>query len=569
MQWNPSAPDVLGVEFIPKGSGVLPGYRVAALVDGVAQRLNSTVSETVDALYAFVQPETSTGKFVAEVFEAGTETPAVTTTQVPINYVVPDGSNPTIPSTAPAILAILSQPSPPNPTQYIVPGTVGTDGFGVFVLNCGFATAGLFTGRRIVAVRCVMVVSDPSSKGVIIEGGEVDQLSPTFPNTRIPWGPPGQGFTPDATGPAIQGVVWDTGEIRPGSGSFWAPADLELFDVASPDVNGMTIDISVFGYDSQRMYQMYLEIDHCADTRLANDLVTPGNALLQWQTWTPHQPSPAVVSYNPRAANFAKVAGTDLTFLLRQPRPGGVDAQRIANAPADYRFTATYIEGFGNAPDPDLHPYGNVRLGTSGIISILGTETRTRVVGTAFKAGGASPDSQPYVSVLPVLLDGPHGAGVLTQGFSGAAAHQYGGVQIPVSYTGTPAVLTVALIRISDGMVLATGTLTKAVADQFPADATSGWRLVTVNFATPPTLAGATQYGVRLTATDATWTIPVLSARDIPNGTAVTGTGSYNGASDHAIMSGSDFYTDDFPFLLFSLVEPPTGLTVTPSVIVL
>lgn len=582
MQWNPNAPEVLGPEFIPKGEDLLPGYRVAAPTNTVMQRVPVTVTETVDAMYGFLATDTAMGKLVAEVYVAGGEVQDVTTTVLPVNYVeIEDTGVPLVPSSAPACLAILSQPSPPDPTKFVsasgpIPGR--TDGLEGTVFICGFGTTGLFTGRRIVAVRCVVVASDPASKSVSVGVTEHDDRHGT--DTVCRWQGPFGGANA-ISGPAIQAYTVDTGEIRPTaqpvgggyniSSQFWSPADLVLF--ANTDNAYLEVAIAGLGGASSPpvfhdVFQIYLEVDHCPETRLANDLIVPGTTNLQWKTWTPHQPSPTILSTAARTANFTKTAGQDLTFVLRQPRVGNSQPGRISDSPADFRFTASYIEGFTDNPVSGLVPYGDARLSANGVPSILGVPTQSKIIGVGFRASGGSVDSQPYIAVIPILLDGTTVAATAVQGISGASATKhYGGVRVPLKYAGTPTPMTVDLIRISDSVVLATTTITQAIADEFPPDPTAGWRLVTVLFPAGVTLAGATQYGIRVTTHDAAWTVPALSADEPTFGTGVTGTGSYNGASDHAILTGGAYNDRDLPFVLFVLVDPPTFFTVTPSII--
>ncbi len=536
MQWNPHAPDVIGAEFPPRSDVTLPSYRIDAPVKAAAMRLDSTVTETVSTLGIFANTDTAAGRILAEVLMAGSEVPvAPTTTTFRPNVL--GGTAPSFGS-----VASINQPTY-NLANYI---TVAGGAAATFLLE--FDTAGALTGERILDVRLVVVFRDNLRSGTDIifefriDTGGVDGVV-WFGPVRQP-NNTGDGF---GSGPPYTAVI-STGEVYPDAQQPWTLAQLQAFDAGV--VRVQLASTAGSGSHSPEYFQVYMEVDHVPENRYSTQVITTAATGARWVTATPRTPT--------AGSNIAKVNGTDLTLLIRQPRYGDIKPSTV---PADYLFSVPYIRGCDATPQPGLIQYDRIALNLDGTVSELGTPTGDRLIGFEMQvAGTQSVDAQPYSAVPAVLV-----SGTVQQEVSQAAAGSYAGVIIPARYTpvgGVAGNLVVTLKRRTDNVTMGTATITQALADTFTADEIAGWRLITAPFAANATLAVGIQYYLDLTeAGTGTWEVPALSGVPVL-GSPVTGVASYRGTTDVATYGGGDVNAADLPIVVYALVSPPAGLAV-------
>ena len=547
MDWNPHAPDVLGPEWAPRSGATLRDYRIDAPVRAAAMRVDSTVTETVSTLGVFANADTAAGRILAEVLTAGLEVQ----TDVQTSTFVPNGGSANNATAMPAnsqgiadIVAVLDDPVV-DLTRWVDNGFVDGEQLS---LQLEFNTAGQLTGRRILAVRLyaqasinnAAAVKPDAEMGLIVGSTEYDWR--TWTQGFAPW------FDPTFMSPPI--VVATCGEVLSSTGQPWTVAELQSLDTSALRAR-VYIGDSASGTNVTRVYRVWLEVDHCPENRLSRNIITSGNAGARWHTFTPRKVD--------GTANLAKVNGSDLTLVVRQPRYGDAKPTQV---PADLLFSVPYVEGFGATPPPGLFEYERVALEGDGRVSVLDNPSTDRVIGLDMQvAGTQSVDAQPYVAVPEITV-----TGTVQQEVSQASAQAYDGVTFPAKYVDVAGVvgnLVVELRRRSDSALLATATVTQALADTFDPDDVNGWRPIVAPFAASVVLAAATQYYLTFAESGTgSWVVPSLSAVPVL-GSAAQGVGSYRGTTDVATYGGGDVNGADISAFVYALPDTPTGLTAT------
>lgn len=536
MEWNPLAPDVLGPEFGPRPAGTLPAYSILGPASAAAMTLESTATQTVDEVGVFVGMDASGGVLMAEVFAAGTEVPGTITTTVlrPVECNAFSNAQDQAGGTSEAqILAVIAGTAL-DVTKYVQAVTTPT---AMQLAGLQFATTGVFTGRRIVDVRLVGMTASVGTPG--FQRSFVVVPSGVSPRSY------GQDRTVSGSTPVEYSTSWGEVSTKPGE-TPWTVADLENF------ASGGTCNFDYLTGDSVdvQTYQVWLEVDHCAENRLSRDIVTPGDTGHRWAFFTPHKPNDA--------ANLTKTNGQDLTLVLRTPRYGTVAPTAF---PANYTFVVPYIEGVSDTP-PAAVEFPLLALNADGTVAELGDPSGDRVIGFHMALVGSQlADSQQYAAAQAVTV-----TGTVEQEISDASAQAYDGVIVSARYTpedGLVSNMTAQLRNRSGGGLLATATITKAIADQFAADTVAGWRRIQVPFDAPPTLAPATQYYLKFAESGkGTWEVAALSGAPVL-GYSVQGVGSYGGTGDVATFGGGDVPTADLAAMIYADPDAPTGLTAT------
>lgn len=574
MEWNPNKPKVIGAEFPPRSGDPLPEYAIDAPYRVAAQRVDATVSETIVALSAQVNSAPGTSPIMlAEVLLAGQEVQPVTTTiyrptEVTFseNVETQAGS-----STAADILDVLER-SDPNAAQYIT--TDLTSGIGAGV-GLQFDLAGQLTGRRIVDVRVVMVGGD--------NGGTDESNSSSDAGVDVTIGPAPDAGLATALMLVSAGIsarsfvgtgvteIATTGEMYPPSVAAqdggevtepWRVAQLLTLDDSAANELRVTWGLGDDDPSTRhiRLYTVHLEVDHVAENRVARNTISGSTVGVATESWVPHKPTDG-------SDNFAKVNGTDLTFVLRRPYygifngyaavPSARDLRPTA-ASADYSFSVPYIEAVTDGVPVGLEHYSNAAVNSDGTFALLGDPAGNRVMPfgmwTAAGPSTMTVDSQPYAAVTTVPI-----TGTVQQEVSGASAQNYDGVLVPLRAIldgGLVGPLVVELRRRSDSNLMATATITQALAESFTADPTAGWRRVQAPFAAPALLAAATQYYLTFASTaPGSWEVPSLEAfPDLVGISGGLGLATYVGTTDVATYGAGDQAHADIPALVY--VEP-------------
>lgn len=581
MDWNPNKPDLIGLEFAPRSAEALPAYRIDAAFRTAAQRLDATVTETVSTLGAFIDADTAASMIMAEVLRAGEEvSDDLTTTIFRPTELSEDGDGDwetqSGSTSAAALLAVLNRANP-DPSQYVHLNYSST----ADPLGFQFDLAGALTGRRIVDVRFVMIGGD---NGIAPDANSGDEGILVYIEGA------GGGFTIDAIlrddhsgnaynvaafrGPMVTELA-TMGELYPitdgnvGTEPQPTPQPWTLAQLQALDAGGakqLTLSVNEGNGSGTtrevKIFTVHLEVDHVAENRLSRDLIRSTAVGRRWITWTPHKPD--------GSANLAKVNGQDLVLVLRRPYYGQLNGYatvpmsydlRASFDPADYSWGVPYIEALTPGGPPGLDQYSGASLNPNGTVGGLGTPPGDRIIGTEMRVAGVqSVDAQPYVTATPVLV-----SGTVQQEVSGATADDYGGVVVACRYDPDNAAsgdLTVTLKRRSDNMVMATATISQALADQFPEDATAGWRRVLAQFDATATLAAATQYYLAFTAEEpGEWEVAAMTG--IPAlGSPVTGVATYGGTADVATYGGGDVSAGDIAAMVYVLPDPISGLTI-------
>lgn len=568
MEWNPNKPKVIGPEFPPRTGNPAPERQIDAPYRVAAQRLDSTVTETITAAAAVVDSITNNGIVLAEILLAGSEDPgAVTTTTFRPTEVtlVDDLADQDGNTTAADILAVISR-STPSPSEYIT--GLGSLGTGV---GMQFDLVGQLTGRRIVDVRVVMVGGDNGGDPAdgsdselvvymedIVGGGAAFFRSDYFANTSL--------FTgTSVTELASMGEMYPPSTVAEDGGQYtepWTVAQLLTLDDAA--ARHLLVSWALdSGGRRVRLYTVHLEVDHVAENRVARTTVRTTAAGPRLLTWTPHKPTDG-------SNNFAKVNGTDLTVVLRRPYYGvlngylAVPGSRVLSpsaAAADYSWGVPYLDALTDDAPTGLEYY-DAAANANGTIAVLGDPVTNRVMAAVLSVAGPtqSVDSQPYATIVTVPI-----TGTVQQEISGATAQNYHGVLVPLRLTldgGLVGDLTVELRRRSDSNLMATATITQALAASFDADAVAGWRRVQAPFAAPATLAAAVQYYLAFSAAGVgSWEVPALSGNT--DGSDFTGLGSYVGTTDVATYGGGDVSNADIPALVYVANPVVSSFTAT------
>lgn len=537
MNWNPSAATVLGPELSPTGTD--GSVSVLSSTETAGLSVLSTATETVTQLATYLRTaQNQSTAVLMEVLTAGQEAGANHATAV----FSPNASTGTnvkneAGSTTVANMYQSVDEASPSDTDYVESTALNT----TCSLSLEFNTLGVtLTNKRIKRVRLKVRAAKTSqyfsaSFGVNINGVSLltsDQQITTFATT----------------------YSFDLGEIYTPTGQPWTVAQVQALDSGSPRI---TLNIGN-KLSAIRVYWVSLEVDYCDENRLATNVVTFSGdpSYAQRVAWTPTKPD--------GSSNWAKVNGTNVTWVARQPQYG--------TAPATY--SAFYLSVHKHAQDlpanvPRLYP-GTINVNTDGTLVMGSSSRRWTMLFEILVSGVESTDSQVYAAAS-VFSESIAGSWFTTsqQEYTPPATFQCGGVRLYGRYVVFNDVavpnLTVNLRRRSDSALMATGTLTKAIYDAASAvdngssvyyPLALGWTGGTV------TLTSGVEYYVEVLpgTGDTFWSFPLMSAI---NGTT-SETQTYGGATNQATRNGAT-NIGDFPWLLLIPISTPTSLAVGPD----
>lgn len=544
MDWNPGAPDALGLQFAPRArdsaTTPLPAISLASTAVAAVQTVRSTVTETIEEVSVFLSEQTA-GKMLWEALVSGSEIRSGYGSQV----FRPDAA-PTITSvetelgsTVEAdIVAAINEPTLDESTWITATGTVGNP-TPTGILDLSFPTGAALTGKRILEIVAHVVIGrDPDSNNATVAVA----LAPPV-GLQSGWGS-GTANVFEFVEAAIS-----SGELNQTTEQPWTVDDVQQLD-------GGTYAVRLFGFTpGVFVYQAWIEVFYCDENRVARGAFDIDPALLTgnpyWVTFTPEDPD--------GVANWSKVNGTDVTSVLRRPVTNAALPAGSSGAP--------YIAGIAAQPlaAAGVVNYGGAVVNADGSLSSLGLPVTNRLIGLTLATGAAqSVDSQPYIRVLDVEVS----TDVFPpeQEIAGAVG-TYAAAVVPVAVAAGAGDLTVDLVRRSDAVVMATGSLSAADALALPLDEAGNWRVAAIVFDTPVVLA-AVQYALVFSTTSGAWYLPGLSNRAFPFLPWVTETGSggeatYGGETDILTLDGVAHTWGDLSALVVALPDPVTGLAVT------
>jgi hypothetical protein len=567
MDWNPLAPDALGPELMSRAApGGSPMQFIGSGSVGIAQRFQSTVTQTIAELRAIAQgtsPYPNRSYMFCEVLAAGQEIPTnKATTIFRPNGSAQSGTTWTnqVGSTTGANLYQSVDEAILDTSDYIL--TQNNDYGPQGTVSFEFATAGALTGKRIIAMRLHIVGSD----GPASTAGASSIFIGTYSGGNFYANKAMRNLFPPATGE----TYFDFGELHLPTSSTWTLADLQALDTSSMRLflqpNNPFPDPAL--NSTFRIYQLWLEVDHCDENRLARDTIYRFEQ--DQPVWT--EGVLGAGNINPLGtATWAKVNGTDYTMLLRQMRPG----MQLLTAERQRAFIP-YLPTVGDSvPGPvsggSVEVFPNVVLNQDGTVLSLGDAVRDRIYPMLpiVSGGASSVDGIPYATSRVEKIIGS--SGNWQQEISGASAQAYGGIYLPLAIDetdGTVADLTVQLRRRSDNVVMGTTVITRAEFLASPLEPVNQyWRIVQAPFVAPATLAAATQYYVNFdeAASDGAWQVqllaPIASTSYVGEAAYVpTGVPSYVGTTDVATMDGSDLTNGDISLIVYASVDVPADV---------
>ena len=545
--WNPNAPALLGLEWFPV---VTADDVIASNGACFAQRLRSTAAETIGEIRLFVPQVTTPGRYLLEVYPAGSEVPGVVTTATYrpnadsafLNVQNQAGSTVNLwQSVDEAVL---------DGTDYI--RTVNPSIFG-HLWTYKSASAGFAAGRRVLGMRWV-------SSGRQVGGQHTwewairRQTSGFLRLLRTNYAVADGLFTTTAF----------LSDINPFTGLPWTQAEVQSFD-SLVDPTRLSLRVGwtnpVDASSQGRLFQTFLEVDSVAENRVAYgavDITTPGIAYPVFPMLTPGG-----------AANWAKAAATDYTYVLRR------------------------IAGIGNPDDPTAGPLGSMvgsvgwryhddqdvglpavtagaayapGLDTNGAIVALGpalTRGRSLILRTTAPTGSVD-------GIYGELSEAfPNSPPTLRQQVTTTVAQTYDSAMFVVGLADPelpPAGdLTVRVRRFADDVQFGgDGTLTVA---EFQAATISaqGWARVRVPLAAPAVLAAATQYYLQWEAVEPEGTGWKIAYGEFPIAFGPFGQASFGGTADALQLFAVGIPNPAFDAWAMLVNEPAqiVGLTAT------
>lgn len=547
MDWNPGAPNVLGLQMLPRARGTLPTTDVPNQGVAIAQSLTPAVTETITAVHIPTIPNPySGGRLIWEALNAGQEGYTGLGRTVCLPNASPARSN--VDGTGFSGANIWQNVT--TPENYIYP--TGDSGW----VELEFATAGAVpAGKRVIGAWLFLTVGQVGSPGYIT-------VEANTSGTRRPW-----AYKTVSTD--MPGFTWDVVMIQ----LDLEPVGLQpwtISDIAALDGPNARVRFTLNGSGTE-LWQVTLTVVYADENRQAAGSIELPATSRRWREITPRRPDGTV--------GWDKVASSPVTMVLRMQQGYGVTIPMIA---------VPYIE----TADPQHPLVGNVDLYPTAFVgtnyylttpsaspdgitagSITDLEpghmqprSLTRVIPISLStAAGQSVDSQSYA----LIADLPVTATRTVEQEITVTAAQYGGVQFPVmpdTSTGYPGDLTIELVRRSDSALIATAVVTAVDAMTSPFVPGNQWRLVTASFDATPTLA-ATQHALRFTTTAGTWTLPALTGDDVLVPIPGNGAGSYGGTTDVASFHGADLPAADVPVLVFIAPDSVADFTATATAV--
>ncbi len=517
--WNPSAPDTLGLEWLVHSDG---GLVVDSDDKFAAVRLKSTVAETLDAVWAYLPEVTKHSSYMLEAFDAGAEVPTdrQTTRFLPSADVVKENVEADTGSLTNlyAKLAKFDLPEDINSLiNYVRRRTTSTRRQR---FTARFSTSNALAGRRIVEVR--VVLSGNSHLGQVSEcllfdgfnfiGLGKGHLRRSEHNRRL------------------NRLTFSAGEINPYRKLPWRVADVQAF------ATSLSAGFDFQAVKEARIHQLYLEVVHTAENRRAYGVSSVSQR--GWQRFDVGLPD--------ESGNWSKPLGTH-TYGLRRIRGGGALTWAFLEANERNPYGAVGYYG-RNRKDGTVEDLRGERLGVPAI-SLEAT----------FGGPYVSEDSQIYAEhTVARVYTGRPARQTFTPGVDGT----YGliTVLVRVAAPQVVAALTARVVRASDGVVLGGAATLSPVSIRDLPEVGKNWRVWKVGLSTPASLVANTQYRLELSS--------VASGQPLGAGTDTWEVGyldtlgqgasrSYGGTTEFTTVNGVGNANADLPITIATAPLPP------------
>jgi hypothetical protein len=543
--WNPSAPNTIGLEWDVATESVTPLSSTNACA---AWLCASTVAETISTIYvplSWTGPSTGYGKLAIDVYDladTGAGAPAVTsryapnTTQANNNLFAP---YPWSSVTTTAHTYVDEEPYADSDYLAFASSSscrfeFGSAAFTGSVQSVAFEirAMGYSGGAPRLNVQLYKNGAYKAALGTLAPPADSDDAGPNFPR-----------FTTYTLGPFT---------TNPDTGLAWTAADVASFDTAG---TGYSL---AFVWQSGLVGVSYVSM--VVKTAGVDKRKATGSTATQTTLPSGFQTNTPVTL----ASSWSKAAATNYLLVARRLEDPAGKATTLVPQPV---YLAT-------AASPANGKSYSTAIDASGFLTAVGTGDATKTypfwLGTS--GGAISVDSQPYWDLAAKPC---HTSSTLKQGVAGASAQAYKAVRAMVAYSAAlppTADLVVKLKRTSDNVQLGgNGTVTVAAAAATATtgtvvDATYGslaFKLVSVDLASSGTLAAATDYYLEFTSSSSAsnpWFVLML---DATASHALTGNQTYQGSTDQATVAGTGIAQGDFLARIGAAPAAPSSITVT------
>lgn len=547
MGFNPSAPNTIGLEWLPTSEG-------ATALDGPTKAhsllIASTAAETIATLnvpHTWAGTSSGYGKLWADIYPLAD---AIATDETTVNYapneqIANDGDfvqSSDWSTTTNLHLSIDDADDSVDPyADYIGNANWGGEALARF----GFASAGFTSTKRVLSVTF-----------------EVRAMVPTWANggaklTLEHW----FGATKKATLGVITPTAdeqWRTYTVGPfyldaNDDGPWSAATIIDFDGGSTKDN-----VALRALYTVKVSRLTMKVAFCTDKRVAS-----GGSAKQTVLPVGRQTNLPITL----AANWSKASSTSYLAVVRRLDDPNVGAPATTLTPSP-----VWLDSGAANPHGQGKLYPDVVLSAAGAPTSLGAvSTRTAGFWLGTSLGAQSVDSQPYHDLD---VKACHTSSTLKQGVNGASVQVYRRVRALVAIAGTPtADLVLKVKKTSDNSQQGgNGTLTVANLSDSSISTLVGSRTfgsttvtvysVVVTLASSATLAAATDYYLEATSSTGTGVPWYLLWLDATATHSLTGNITYGGSTNQSTVAGVGAAAADFPATLGSVPSTPTGLTV-------
>lgn len=539
--WNPNKPGLLGLEWLPV---VQAGDVIASDGACFAQTLDSTAAETIDTILLTMSSIATPGRYILEVYPAGSEVAgAVTTTTYRPNE---DTNDFDVENEVGATVNLYQSvdEATVDYSDYIVNSNATIFGnLWTFKLN----TATFGAALRVVAMRWVsrgrQVVGQHTWEWAIRKDGE--------------------GFlrllrTAYSTADGRFVATAHLGEINPFTGMPWLESEIESFDstVSAGRLSlrwGLAEPVDTSS--QARLHQTYLEIDTVTENRVAYGCADIGaSTTVEFTMQAPDGTD-----------NWAKADNTTYTYVLRRiPEIGNPDDPTAGPLGASVgNVSWQYLDDqAAGVPATMLAAAYAPTLDVGGTIVELGdplVRARSLHLKTTGAVGSVDGLYRSRISYVPTTPPDE------SQGLTTAAATTYDAVAFVVGIVDAAnppsSDLLVRVRRTSDNVQMGgDGTLTLAEFEALE-QSTQGYAVAVVEFAVAPSLAATTAYYVEWESADIAaegWEVPYLG---FVTGSAF-GAASMGGTTDRVRVLATG-EADDFAMLLIEYPPAVADLAAT------
>lgn len=565
--WNPSFPDLLGCEWL---WSLGERSRVATAAPARAQRLPSTVTETVTALRLSTEVNPllkADARFVVDVVEEGAElVPAFSTAKLVPSADLRVGGWRHVSGSASNLWSEIDGQAdqwPAVTSLGIVNKTIPNDAYEAAFDASAFAPGGAAVNSRIgfVGIRAILGVRDSGWRKLAVE----------LVIDGVAYPPSGGSLRNVNFGGALHALFY--GEFNPATQRPWTPADIAKFNpgggskirVTSQQLTGTQYPVVA----AVSIYVAYLPVENRAAVGVWQRPVDVADRLVNVTT-------DQLLTYPAGSAGWSKQAGRRYLILWRQASTPALWGPVIAD---DVRW-AGLAQDLGPAGQPKGRAYP-LTVAASPVppawamasgpvtVDVLGAPAAAwSGVDAAGYAVVPLVGSTPSADSVPYRLDlvdldraRVRADQLVAQRVVPASGQSYAGVRLPVIPPKTAnATLTVSVRRVSDGVQMG-GSLvvTAAQVRALPKIAGGEARYLTGLFdAATGTLAAATAYEIVLRTT----AVPVNDPWFALVADASLGASAAFGGGTNGVVVGATHFPDrTMAATLVRQPDPPTSVT--------